>query len=98
MTLLELYENHPSRWIQKSFAKTASGRECSATDIKAQSWCLLGAVNYCFLYDTTKHREAFDKLRNLIGTEDKTFGISTWNDTPGRTHAEVVELVRKAGV
>lgn len=91
MTILELLSD-PARWTKGYYARDARGNLQGVHSPAACSWCLLGAAMKCY---PTDHDLAVAKLKGMMG-----YGIPlhSWNDAPGRTHAEVLELVRKAGV
>lgn len=56
---------------------------------EANCWCLVGAIEASVpLPNRPKVREA---IREIIGP----VSIPYWNDQPGRTHAEVLELLDK---
>ena len=56
------------------------------------SFCLLGAVQE--VYGLKVGVYAVQKLRTTLGT----LFLASWNDRPGRTKAEVVDLLKKANV
>ena len=64
-------------WCQRTFSKEIG---------KNEAYCLLGALNHV-------HTSAFLKgqVRNFI-PKDFT-GMVSWNDKPGRTKAEVIDLL-----
>lgn len=79
-------------WIQGNYAKTADGTACNIWSEEACSWCLLGAINAAyFLTDLKTHSWVTFKISTLT-----TIGIATWNDTPGRSQQEVLDLLDKA--
>ena len=53
--------------------------------------CLLRAVLAGVDYDILP--KTMDRLHKAVGT-----GLTTWNDAPGRTAAEVVEFLRGQGL
>lgn len=89
MTVLELLEK-PEAWTQGAPARNSEGWSVNTDSEKATCWCLLGAIWRVYPAD------AFDmelKLRAIVGKS-----IAVFNDEKCRTHAEVLEAVRKAGI
>jgi hypothetical protein len=79
----------PERWTIKAPARDLRGLAVLPRDENAVCFCLLGAI--CKIYsDETKIEE---KTRGYLRT-----AICTWNEAPGRTHSEVLELVKKLGI
>lgn len=73
-------------WCQGARARLASGLSCQATDWKAQSWCLLGAVEKVtglLLYSVAQAPPALLAAGNPIA----------FNDRPGRTQAEILAFL-----
>lgn len=64
--------------------------------------CLLGAMNQAHYNDEVGDFHQFYELRQAVsahiynGTGDAS-SITLWNDTPGRTREDVIELLRRAG-
>jgi hypothetical protein len=91
MTAMELIEKG---WTQRAFARDRDGRKVLASDPRACKWCIGGAI-YLAYPDQTAWLEAVAKLRKVIGD----IALPTWwNDAPERTHEEVIEACRKAGI
>ena len=91
-TVAELLEDE-SRWTVKVSAADENGKEVAIESNLACCWCLYGAVRKVYGFG----REGDAKLSLLQDITDTGF-IATWNDNPFRTHKEVLELVRKAGI
>lgn len=77
-------------WTQGDFAVNADGRVSAPWDKSAVAWCVIGAVRSC-TKDAWDVTNAIALLHGYVGQN-----VSAWNDTPGRTQAEVVETLRKA--
>ncbi len=90
MTVAELLEK-PEAWTQGASAKNSDGMRTGVSAESAVCWCVLGAIWKCYVYDSLSEKMR-DKLAELVGD------IVKFNDAPGRTHAEVLEAVRKAGI
>lgn len=84
----ELLAN-PARWTQGPFARDASGTAVSPGTDEACSFCLVGAV-----YRVYGNMD----LHTLIPHLPAGMTVPEFNDTKGRTHAEVLDLVVKAGI
>lgn len=76
-------------WTQRTNARDETGRPTDPRGPDAVCWCLSGAV----------HRVAPDAARHayqlLCKALDSPWAVD-WNDTPGRTQAEVLELFDRA--
>mgnify|MGYP001593808819 CR=1 FL=1 len=90
-TVAELLAD-PSRWTQRHAARMKCGKPVGARDARACCWCLLGAIEA--IYDGQASQDAQCKVENEVGGRL----LSVWNDDPGRTHSEVVELCRRDGI
>lgn len=92
-TLQELFAV-PERWTQGYFARAADGsRIISATDDRAVCWCLLGGLGKVYGYGPA-YDTALAALHDVLpGT-----ALSRWNDSYGRTHQDILDLVTKARV
>lgn len=91
----------PSRWCQHDYAKSADGAPAEPLSASACRWCPVGAIER--IYGTANgagvnspNIVAKTKLRRAIG--DKGMYLAGWNDEPGRTHGQVLEAVRAAGI
>jgi hypothetical protein len=85
----------PGAWCQKAEALDRHHNTVDGNSPHACQWCLLGALARCFPGDDDKYDIARAEVRNAIPPHD---WISTWNDTPGRTQAEVVALLQSVGL
>jgi hypothetical protein len=95
-TVAELLES-PERWIKGKAWSNSSGQfAIDRTD--AACFCAIGAIAYIYgdEYGTCNGRclEQRKKLEPIIGTS----ALAEWNDAPERTHAEVLNVVRQAGI
>jgi hypothetical protein len=77
-----------SKWTKGYVARDIQGYPVlNFRDGRACSWCLVGAIRYCYsMYDPI-----WIKVKVKLGCSV----ISEWNDTPGRTFAEVKALVEE---
>jgi len=57
-------------------------------------FCLMGALSKCYQGDINAP-EIFFSVRARIGHDIK---LECWNDTPGRTQAEVVALLKELDI
>lgn len=96
MTITELLAD-PNRWTQRAEARDSDGSVVNPLAENAEQFCLYGAVAKCYgtlRLDTDVHHK--------LGLTLKAMGVDesyiTWQDHPWRTHAEVLDLVTKAGV
>ena|SRR5271154_4158799 len=79
-------------WAQHAFFRDSKGKSTMAQDAKA--CCLSGALRLVDAepYQNLKHK-ARNEIQAVIGD---SYSITTFNDKPGRTKEEVLEVVRKA--
>lgn len=81
------------RWTQRACARDASGREVDELSERAVSFDLLGAITRAGRNSgQDAHAIVIAHLRAGVGF--KTLG--DWNDTPGRSQADVVALLDAA--
>jgi hypothetical protein len=78
----------PERWTQGASARTISGIGVDAFDYGAVQWCAYGAIRVDGVHD-----HELQLFFRAIGAMDS---IGTWNDAPGRTHAEVLDAFDRA--
>lgn len=86
---------HPSRWCQGDYAVTDDGTPCQPAAPDARRWCLLGALErggYAYGHSIDQ-LHALARRTAAQPRPDNT--ITTWNDQPGRTHTEVLDLLRQ---
>ena len=88
-------------WCQKSYAKDAAGRVVSAHSQKAVNFCIIGALDASVTgFDGRGNimRSArvvvAEHIEKICDLPART--IAKFNDDPGRTHADVLDLMDKA--
>ena len=96
MTLQELFDK-PEKWTRMWYARDAYGTETTATAEDAVCWCLLGGLRLCY-GEGTEQEDASARLTRAIAKRDGRGLIWYWQDTPGRTFEEVLEVIREANV
>lgn len=82
---------HPERWCQGPSAMNAEGHEVGSNEDDAVAWCLEGHVwarTQMFALPVS----TFFLLRAALGQEV----LFSWNDAPGRTVSDVIQLCEKA--
>ena len=85
----------PGAWTQGAVARLADGETCDPRHVEAVSWCLAGAMDRC--RTTVADKKALHtELRK--GRRFPDYLMSHYNDAPGRTQAEVVALLKEAGL
>lgn len=100
MTTVELLKAARERvakgWCQGWFAKDAAGEETLEELGDACAWCVRGAI-----YASAKHGEPesvsaemalHDTLKDSGAALSVVGPLEEWNDAPGRTQAEVLDL------
>jgi hypothetical protein len=96
-TIAELLADE-SHWCQGTMARDVNGIGCGIQDDNTMSFCLLGACHKVYGH---KMPEVVGKLVERIRGGNSHYpqsALTLWNDDRTRTHAEVLELVRKVGV
>ena len=89
--VLELLDT-PEKWTQGAAARDIEGKPIKATSYHAVSWSLLGAL------DRVVHPVHFQKVyqQYVLNVMNKGYiNLSQWNDTTGRTYADVVALIHE---
>ena len=79
-----------SNWTQGQFARDEDGNSCDLTNARAVKFCILGAAHRCYPNNTTTIRFV---LQQELGGD-----VTTWNDAPCRTFADVRALVERLGI
>lgn len=93
----------PERWARFESAYDDYGNAVSPQNPRACMFCLYGALQRIY-GDEFKQPfcQAEAKLKGALATvATSVFGgvnYPAWQDAPERTHAEVLEAVRKAGI
>lgn len=90
MTAAEFLDRHG--WCQGAYARDKDGEIVRANDPAARSFCAEAALSMSYP-NTYQFVCAFNAVQQACNDI-----LSNWNDAPGRTKAEVVDLLRKAGV
>jgi UV DNA damage repair endonuclease len=86
MKLHQLFAQ-PNSWIQKQLARDANSFITVPRDHRAICWCAMGGLEKCYGFGTDAYNEAYDKLAARIKSD-----VIPWNDTKGRTQAEVRDI------
>lgn len=99
----------PGAWTTETYAKDGRGCDVLPEDETASCWCILGALyrvtQHCPNAETN-HPDVEDAAQqllsagglpwpSLLGTH-ATERVFRWNDAPGRTQEEVLEVFDKA--
>ncbi|WP_158877015.1 DUF6197 family protein [Antarcticirhabdus aurantiaca] len=77
-------------WTQGATARDAEGFRCVPRDPRAECWCLLGAA-----VAVAVAKGITDPLARSLGFETGV-AMVIWNDTKGRTKAEVLARIDQA--
>jgi len=90
MTLAELFSK-PGTWCQGAYARDKRGRKCNSPMSK-------GAVQYCLIGAAHRYGTCDTKRIICMAFPDPVQGAMKWNDTFGRTQAEVQALCERLGI
>lgn len=81
------------KWTKGANAKDTKGNRVSAFDPDAACFCAWGAIRLCFNNDVTQIWILRDKIEQKF-----CFHLTSWNDAPERTHAEVIAVLKECGL
>lgn len=87
----------PKRWTKRTLARDARSRPVGSLDPEAVRYCLLGALLRVYPSYQAR-RSATNRLHRLLRTRCLPTDEAEFNDCAGRRHAEVLEVVRAAGI
>lgn len=94
----EELESHPERWFQGALVKFATGAMASTgygiDRDDAICWCLEGHI-YKHVDATVRVQAVFSFLEQAYGLIGTYNSLNGWNDAPGRTVEDVIELCKK---
>lgn len=89
--------NSPEKWNQDYFALDKDGREVEPRNLKAVTWCVLGAIRKCSKNDRNLRRRMERKLNKYITTKSSKYfdDITCWNDDRTTTYKKVINVLKK---
>lgn len=83
-------------WTQEHEARNALGGECDYDDEAAVCWCVDGALSLAATDSDGNRAAAYDGAWYALPVPADSDSPVAWNDAPGRTQAEVLELLDRA--
>lgn len=86
----------PDAWHKGHMAVDAEGLPVGTEDEEACGWCLLGAVYRC--YPMGERARVFDRLLTAIFARCGAFRITSFNDDPKTTHADLMAVLEEADI
>lgn len=91
------YRANHCLWTQKVLGRDSDGvNTYDATDPRAVCWCLRGAIDRRLPTGSFAAQRVYEAFDRAIGREwapdDDAVYFVDWNDSPGRTVEEVIEL------
>lgn len=100
MKIHELFSD-PRKWTQGAYARDKEHRHITEVGQIPVCFCLLGALRWC--YSNGKHQDyaaVCKKLSDRFESDKHHWqtAVLNWNDTPGRTHEEVLALVKELDI
>lgn len=82
----------PEKWTKGEEARDSDGMPCLSEFSKACSWCILGALRKCYR-SMLVELDITRRIKLEVG-----MSVPVWNDAPERTHAEVLEILKRLDV
>jgi hypothetical protein len=83
-------------WTQGFLARDVTQEPVSASSPQATCWCAIGVLNAVCRssprWRSLQHA-ALERLRSEVISTTEWTGVSSWNDTKGRTPEQVAELM-----
>lgn len=89
MKAYELLAN-PESWTTGFYATDKEDRPCHTLGPDACRWCMAGALIRCYPGKCVRA-----PLDQIIQDRFKFPSLESWQDEPGRTHAEVLALLKE---
>jgi len=88
----------PARWTQGALARTTNRETVSPYDNSAICWCLVGACSRASATDEASDDfgPALAALEDACVAAGGGASIPSFNDQPGRTHAQVLAVLDAA--
>lgn len=97
MTIIEIIKRAIARieqgWVQSALARDANNRQVPATSVHACKWCLLGAIWASTASGVLEPEVAVEVARTLRLRGYTNTSLASFNDTKGRSKAEVLQLL-----
>ena len=91
------YLSQGDNWCQDSFCQDANGAPMLSGSAEACKRCMVEAINHCYS-DDDEALTAQKKVYDTLYKRNCTDVLTVWNDKPGRTKEEVIELLKEADV
>jgi hypothetical protein len=79
-------------WTRSSSGVDGDGVSVSCMSPTAVGFCLLGAIERATNADRKIYRLAYERVHDVVRPD--CLSLMLWNDTPGRTQAEVLNASR----
>lgn len=82
-------------WCQHSYAETPNGPTFNWADPAATNFCAMGAI-FKSRPDGISDNDICNVLEKLVYRIDKSTSVAVFNDEPGRTKEDIINLFTKA--
>lgn len=86
----------PERWTQGAWARDENGWSIAPTVPNARCFCLGGGIAVISPYFTPRRRAMAQALMNCVPGRARSALVPSYNDNPGRTFADIKELIASA--
>ena len=79
-------------WCQHVMARDKNGAMCHYLSSDAVCWCIHGASQATGVVS----QDVFTPIMKLTNSEGDYAALTSWNDAPGRTQADVIAMLDQA--
>jgi hypothetical protein len=86
-------------WVQGKIAEAENGVEVAPNSYQAVRWCLIGAIEYGYLYNSTNGTVYIpnkELVNRAVQLEVNELDLANWNDSPKRSQEEVIKALENS--
>lgn len=88
----------PKSWTKHAFARNEHDEPVASCSPQACKWSVVGAMNFCYQDNPEMMDEVRDKLYAILNDRKCYDLLIVYNDRPGTTHDDILNLVVEADV